>query len=71
MISNDLGINGGLENSTGILQFSSKLRRIDQVTVMGQSQSTLYIIQYQRLCILSGGSSRCRIADMSHTDVAF
>lgn len=41
MISNHLGINGGLENSTGILQFSSKLRRIDQVTVMGQSQSTL------------------------------
>mgnify|MGYP000825332424 CR=1 FL=1 len=66
MISNDLGINGGLENSTGILQFSSKLRSIDQVTVMGQSQSTLYIIQYQRLCILSG----CLLYTSDAADVA-
>ena len=45
--------------------------RIDQITVMRQSQRSLYIIEDKRLGIFSRTAARRRISDMSHADIAF
>ena len=70
MVCNDLGVNGGLEDCTAVFQLSAQLRRIDQVSVVGQSQGTLHIIEYQRLRVLSCAASRSRVTHMSHTNVS-
>ena len=48
----------------------TQLRCIDQVSVVGQRQSTLYIVEYQRLGVLSGTAARRGIAGMSYADIA-
>ena len=70
MVRNDLRINGSLENSAAVLQLSSQFRRIDQVSVVGQRQSTLYIVEYQRLGVLPGTASRSGVTHMSHTNIS-
>ena len=69
MVGNDLRVNGGLENSSCIFQIMSEFRRIDQVTVVRQRQSSLDIVEHQRLRIFSGRRTGCRIAHMSHADI--
>ena len=70
MVCNNLWINGRLENSTCIFQISAKLCRIDQITIMCQRQSTFHIVQYQRLCILTGRSTCCWISGMTYTNIS-
>ena len=69
MVGNDLRVNGRLENSSCILQIMSEFRRIDQVTVVRESQGSLDIIEHQRLCVFSGRRTGCRIAHMPHADI--
>ena len=69
MIGNDLRINGRLENCSAVLQFMPKLWCIDQITIVGNCQSTFNIIKDQRLCILSGAASCRGITGMSHCNI--
>ncbi len=71
MICDHLGVDRRLEDCTIMCELSSKLRCIDKIPVMCQSKGTLDIIQYKRLCILSGTRTGCRISYMSNTDIAF
>ena len=70
MVCNNFRVYRCLENGTGIFQISAKFCRIDQVTIVCQCQSTFYIIKYQRLCILTGRSTCCRISGVPYTDIA-
>ena len=69
MISNNLRVNGGLENCSAVLQFPAKLRCIDQITVMCDCQRTFDIVQNQRLCIFTGTAACGRITGMTHSDI--
>ena len=71
MICNHLGVDRRLEDCTIMCEFSPKLRCIDEITVMCQSKGTLDIIQYKRLCILSGTRAGCLISYMANTDISF
>ena len=65
-----LGVNGRLENCSGIFQIFAKLHCIDQIPVMRQRQCAFYIIQNQWLCIFTGGCTRCGITHMSDSDIS-
>ena len=70
MVSYYLRINCSLEYSACEFQLTSKFRSIYQIAVVGKSQSSLYIIENQWLCILYSAGTGCRISHMTHADIS-
>ena len=71
MVSDDFGVDGGLENGAVIGKLSAKLWCIDKISVVGQCQRPFHIIQHQRLVIFSGAAAGRGVTDMADSDVPF
>ena len=71
MESNHFWICSCMENCTILDQFPLQFRCIDQISIMSQRQSSLYIRQNQGLRIFSNRSSCCRISYMTNSNVSW
>ena len=70
-ICNGFGIAGGVENSTRQFKFIAKFCRIGKISVVCQSHSALLVVYFNRLAVISVGSSRCAVACMGYRHPTF
>ena len=67
-IGNDLGIAGGVEDTSLQLELTPKLIGVHQVAVMTDGQLTLDVLHQHGLCIFPGISAAGRVTHMAHGD---
>ena len=70
VVGDHLGVNGGLENGSGVLQLLPQLGRVHQIAVVGQPQGALHVVEHQRLGVLTGAAARSGVAHVAHPDIS-